>query len=213
MKLKAFLLILLCVVFAAPDLDAEAMKKKRRKKKRRKKGKVVAFKQGQIGIAAYGGFGVKTDYAKSDYSLYGTNEIKKGFPLGFRAEYGVTDFLGIGLGFGMYKEELTITDVTNETNVFGFDHSFKMISIRPAFHIPLGMAKLDPYAAVSVGPVLVKAKATGDNNFVQEPLKNGFLFGAHAGANYYFTENIGAFAEVGYGKWVPLVNFGLAVKF
>lgn len=213
MKLKALFLLVFCAFFLAGDLGAEELKKKRRKKKKRR-GKVVAFKGGQMGVQAGAGFLVKTNYSKSDYSIYGTNDIKGGFPFSIRAEYGATDFLGIGLWFGMYKDAVTITDVTAPDNVYGFDHKYMQICLRPAFHVPLGMAKLDPYVAIPFGLNKVKATATGDGfNYVQEPLKSGFAWGIHAGANYYFSEHVGIFVEGGYGQWLPMVNLGLAAKF
>lgn len=214
MKLKAIFLLLLCAVFLAGDLGAEEMKKRRKKKK--KKGKVTAFTAGQIGIQVGGGFLVKENYSKTDYSIYGTTETKGGFPFGLRAEYGATDFLGIGILFGMYKDEITITDVTNPANVYGYKHKYTNICLRPAFHVPLGMEKIDPYVAVPFGLNKVKAEINDDEpgaNMVQEPMKSGFCWALHAGANLYFTDNIGAFVEGGYGSGLPMVNFGLAVKF
>lgn len=212
MKFKAILLLILCAFFVAGDLSAEEMKKKRKKKKKR--GKVVAYKAGQIGLGVGGGFLVKENYSKSDYSLYGTTESKGGFPFGFRFEYGATDFLAIGLYVGKYKDEITITDVTAPDNIYGYEHKYTQICVRPAFHVPLGMKKLDPYVGIPFGLNKVKAEPTGTGyNYVQEPLKSGFCWAIHAGANFYFTDNIGAFVEGGYGQGLPMVNFGLAVKF
>lgn len=213
MKLKAILLLVLCAFFVAGDLNAEELKKKRRKKKK-KRGKVVAFKAGQIGLGVGGGFLVKENYSKSDYSIYGTTESKGGFPFGFRFEYAATEFLGIGLYVGMYKDEITITDVTAPDNIYGYEHKYLQVCARPAFHVPLGMKKLDPYVAIPFGLNKVKAEPTGTGfNYVQEPLKSGFCWAIHAGTNFYFTENIGAFVEGGYGQGLPMVNFGVAIKF
>jgi len=215
MKFKSLFLLLLCAFFISGDLGAEELKKKRRKKKRRK-GKVVAFKAGQIGLQAGGGFAIKENYSKTDYAIYGTSETKGGFPFGFRAEYAATDFFGIGILFGMYKDKITISDVTVPTNIYGYEHKYTQICLRPAFHIPLGMAKFDPYVAVPFG--LNKVKATPFNNegafnYVQEPMKSGFAWAIHGGANLYFSDHVGAFVEGGYGSGLPMVNFGVALKF
>lgn len=212
MKLKAILLLVLCAFFVAGDLNAEELKKRRKKKKKR--GKVVAFKAGQIGVGVGGGFLVKENYSKTDYSIYGETETKGGFPFGFRFEYAATDFLGIGLYVGMYKDEITIKDVTAPDNIYGYEHKYMQICARPAFHVPLGMKKLDPYVGIPFGLNKVKATPTGSGfNYVQEPLKSGFCWAIHAGANLYFTDNIGAFVEGGYGSGLPMVNFGVAAKF
>ncbi len=213
MKLKAIFLLVLCALFAAGDLSAEEMKKKRRKKKK-KRGKVVAFKAGQMDVGLGAGFLVKENYSKSDYSIYGETETKGGFPFGFRAEFGATEFLGIGVYVGMYKDEITITDVTAPDNIYGYKHKYTQICVRPAFHVPLGMKKLDPYVGIPFGLNKVKATPTGVGfNYVQEPLKSGFCWAIHAGANLYFTDNIGAFVEGGYGSGLPMVNFGVVAKF
>lgn len=213
MKLKAILLLVLCALFAAGDLNAEEMKKKRRKKKK-KRGKVVAFKAGQMDFGLGGGLLVTENYSKSDYSIYGTTETKGGFPFGLRAEYAATDFLGIGMYFGMYKDEVTITDVTAPDNIYGYEHKYTQICLRPAFHVPLGLPKLDPYVAIPFGLNKVKAEPTGSGfNYVQEPLKSGFAWAIHGGANLYFSNNIGAFVEGGYGMGLPKINFGVVIKF
>jgi opacity protein-like surface antigen len=210
MKLRTLVLLVLCCLFAAGDLSAEDLKKKRRKKKK----KEVAFKQGQIGIQAGGGFVLKPDYSKSEYGLYGTIDKKIGFPIFFRAEYGITDFLGAGLYFGMFKDELTITDVTNPSNVHKFEHSYKAIGLRVAYHQKLSSPKLDPYAALCIGTTMVKASSsTASDTYITPMDKAGLGFGAYAGANFYFTKNIGVFVEGGYGKWLPMVMFGASIKF
>ena len=214
MRLKAIFLLALCALFAAGDLNAEELKKRRKKKKRR--GKVVAFKAGQIGFGVGGGFLVKENYSKTDYSIYGTTETDGGFPFGLHAEYGVTDFLGIGLYFGMYKDKITISDVTVPGNIYGYEHKYTNLCLRPAFHIPLGMAKLDPYVAIPFGLNKVKAndfKEEGAYNYVQNPMKSGFCYAINAGANLYFSDNIGAFVDGGYGSGLPMINFGVSVKF
>lgn len=210
MNFRSIIMILMALIVAVGSADAETLKKRRKKKKR---GKEVAFKAGQIGASAGAGFVVKGNYSKSDYSIYGTNEFDKGFPINIRAEYGVTDFLGIGVWYGMYKEKVTIQDVTVPTNSYGYDHKFTQLALRPAFHVPLGHPKLDPYVAIPFGMNMTKATPDGnEHNHVQEPLKSGFGWAIHGGANYYFTSNIGAFVEGGYGSWFPMVNFGLSFK-
>jgi hypothetical protein len=38
----------------------------------------------------------------------------------------------------------------------------------------------------------------------------GFTYNVFVGGRYYFTDNIGAFAELGYG--ISILNLGLCVK-
>ncbi len=210
MKFKAIIALVLCSLFFIPDMSAEVAKKRKKRK-----GKEVAFKQGQVGGQVAAGFLLKTDYSKSDYGLYGTLAYKKSFPIFFHAEYGITDFLGAGLYFGMFKETVTITDVTNPTNIHTFDHSYKSIGARVTYHQKLDFAKLDPYAGISVGTTMLKVTYASALNeaFIPPMDKAGLGFSIHAGANFYFSKNIGVFVEGGYGKWLPMISTGLSVKF
>jgi opacity protein-like surface antigen len=204
-----FLMLAMC--FAAADLSAEEFKKKKRRKKKKKK--ELAFMQGQIGGQVAAGFLMRPNYNKADYSIYGTNTIDVGFPFSVRAEFGVAPVFGIGAGFGMYKDKVTINDVTVPENVYGYEHKYTMLFLRPAFHAPLNKSKLDVYAALPVGFTAIKATPFGNNNFVQQPLKSGLAWAFMAGTNFYFTKNIGVFFEGGYGQNLPLLNAGLSVKF
>ena len=212
MKLKVFILLLLAVLFAIPDLSAEEAKKRRRKKKRRGK-KVLAFEQGQTAIQPAAGFIVRTDYSESGYGEYGTSEIKTGFPFSLRAEYNVLDFLSAGAFVGFYKETVTITDVTNPTNVFGFDHKAVTFGIRSAYHLSAG-SKLDPYGGFGLGMTKVKSTAFGEYNFIKPVDAGGFFYQFYAGANFYFIKNVGVFAEIGYSRpWYPMISTGVSLKF
>lgn len=213
MRFKAIFAAALCCLFFVGDITADNtdIYKKRRKKKK----KEVAFKQGQIGAQIGAGFALKTNYSKSDYALYGTLEFKKSFPIYFRAEYGITEFLGAGLYFGAFKETVTITDVTNPLNIHTLDHSYKSIGLRVTYHQKLELTKLDPYAGIAVGTTMMKVDYTSalGEAFIPPMEKAGLGFSVHAGANFYFSKNIGAFVEGGYAIWHPMVSAGLSVKF
>jgi opacity protein-like surface antigen len=212
MRLKAFILVLLAVLFVVPDLSAEANKKRRKKKRRRGK-KELAFEQGQKAFQPAVGFLVKTDYEKSEYGYYGSTEIKTGLPIVIRGEYNVLPFLSAGAFVGFYKEKVTITDNTNPHNVFGFDHKSTTFGIRSAYHHPIG-AHIDPYAGFGLGLTKVKASAFGENNFVPPLDDGGFFYNIYGGVNYYFIKNVGVFAEFGYAKsWYPMISTGVSIKF
>ena len=208
---KAFFAIVVCIFFFMNDASADVAKKRRKSRKK----KELAFKQGQIVLQPAAGFLVKTDYSSSDYALYGTVVYKKTFPIFFHAEYGITDFLGAGLYYGTYKETATITDVTNPNNIHVFDHTYNCFGLRVNYHQKLSFAKLDPYAGLGVGMTKMKVNYTTDLNepFIAPMAKAGLGYSVYAGANYYFTDNIGVFVEGGYAKWLPMVSAGITVKF
>lgn len=211
MNWKSIIILFLCCLIFVPDGHAEADKKRRKKKR---KGKEVAFKQGQIGFQVAGGTAFNANFSKSEYHYYGDLSYKKGFPFGIRAEYGLSDFLGAGLYFGTMKEDVTITDVTNPLNIHHMNHKFTSLGLRFTYHQKLSSPKLDPYAGIAAGLTMVKVDYTSDLNELYIPPmdKAGLGFSIHAGCNFYFTKNIGAFIEGGYAIWLPMLNFGLSVK-
>ncbi|MEO5584438.1 MAG: hypothetical protein ABIQ75_03200 [Flavobacteriales bacterium] len=74
--------------------------------------------------------------------------------------------------------------------------------------------KLDTYAGVLLAFKSVSVKDNTDygaypNNYSYSG--SGFGPGAFIGARYYFSDNIGAYAELGYG--ITVIQLGLTVKF
>ena len=213
MKIKSICLSVICCLLIVGNLSASGVEPIKKKKK---KGKKVAFKKGQIGAQVAAGFLLSPDYSKTDYALYGTvAPSDKSFPLFYRADFGLTDFLAAGLYFGSIKETVTITDLTNPLNIHTFEHSFKSIGLRVNYHQKLATAKLDPYAGIAIGTTLLKVAYTSDLNdlFIPPMEKAGIGFSVAAGANFYFTKNIGMFVEGGYAKSLPMLTAGLSVKF
>ncbi|MDR1973025.1 MAG: hypothetical protein LBQ46_14020 [Treponema sp.] len=85
---------------------------------------------------------------------------------------------------------------------------------RANYHINFGVNKLDTYAGLTLG---WEMGTWGSNNNTDDSWLryygnySAFHFGFQAGARYFFTNNIGAFAELGYG--LSYVKAGLALKF
>lgn len=209
MKTKLVALLVLALIASATDVNANPYKHKK------KRFKQMAYKPGQIGAHVGSAFIFKTNYTEQEYSLYGTVETdKKGFIYAVSGEYAVTHFLAVGgYYFGGVSEKVTITDVTNPANVYGFNHKFMGFGLRPVFHAPIEHAKIDPYAGINVGMTKIKMTAFGEKNYIDGLEGSKINFGIFAGANYFFTKNIGVFAEGGYAKWYPMVHAGVAVKF
>lgn len=201
--------------FAAADLSAEELKKKKKKKRRKKKGKKeLAFMQGQKTFQPATGFLARSDYDSASYGFYGITKVDPGFPIAFRGDYHVTDFLSAGAFVNIYSEKVTITDVSDEAISFGFKHNTTTFGIRSAFHKPFG-AKLDLYGGVGLGFTSVKTKAFGDFNPVK-PLENagGFFYNVYGGMGYYIIKPLGVFVEVGYATpWYPMIQTGISLKF
>jgi len=88
-------------------------------------------------------------------------------------DYGLNDLISVGAGLNVYFDNFKDNDSDNRFFAFA----------RVNFHLNKTLElpeKLDIYPGLDVG-VLYKE----------------FGLGAHIGARYFFTENIGVFAEVG----------------
>ncbi|MEG0760606.1 hypothetical protein SAMN05421796_101274 [Chryseobacterium piscicola] len=88
-------------------------------------------------------------------------------------DYGINDLISVGAGLNVYFENFKDNNSDNRFFAFG----------RVNFHLNKTLQlpeKLDIYPGVDVGV-----------------LHREFGIGAHIGARYFFTQNIGVFAEVG----------------
>ncbi len=197
----ATLVFLVLFVFGAV---AEASAHPPRKKKK------TAFKQGQSTLQAGTGFPslVKPNI---DTLLYFGEVKRKLFPpIQLRYEYAVTGNIGIGGMIGYASADAEITDNTDPENINGFKYTYILAGARGAFHPSTKSPKFDPYVVGFAGLNLTTISPYGPSNPL-EVTKKTFLWSLHAGANFYFVEKIGAFAEVGYG--VAVVNAGVTFKF
>ncbi len=82
------------------------------------------------------------------------------------------------------------------------------IGARFGYHFNFGVDKLDVYAVTSAGWVIY----LGDNDFRPDNLLGLPFLGVNVGARYFFTDNLGVWAEVGYTS-VSWLDIGLTFKF
>ncbi|MBC8112243.1 MAG: outer membrane beta-barrel protein, partial [Verrucomicrobia bacterium] len=134
----------------------------------------------------------------------------KGLPFGLSYERGITDQISIG-GFLDYS--------STKYGYTGFDGKLTILFVgaRASYHfneiLDVKNDKVDLYGGVALGFRSVSWKYNDPiyDDLYSDPYSNGVLFGVHAGARYMFANNIGGFAELGYG--VSILKLGLAVKF
>lgn len=95
--------------------------------------------------------------------------------------------------------------------------SYTIVGVRGAYHYTgLSNEKIDVYGGVMLSYNILKYKYT-DNEGNSDSYSNGGSYGSAAGftaflgGRYYFTDNIAAMAELGYG--VSYLTLGLAFKF
>ncbi len=122
-------------------------------------------------------------------------------PVGLSLEFGATDKISVGAYAGYAGAKV-------ETVVGDWKYNYIIVGGRGSYHFDFGVENLDPYAGIVLGYNI--ASVSTDTN-LPTASAGGFLWGAHAGARYFFGPKFGAFAEVGYG--VAWLNVGLAFKF
>lgn len=127
-----------------------------------------------------------------------------GFGLGASFEGGIHDFISVG-------GQVDWVNWSYGWIGSNIKYNFITIAARGSYHFGkhfLTMDNLDLYA----GPAIGYRISSYSNVFgYSSTYGNGVFFGAFAGARYYFKENMGVFAEVGYNA-SPL-KAGITFKF
>lgn len=120
-----------------------------------------------------------TDDAKMDNSLHIGGRLQ--------ADYMITSYLSIGLESGFSTAKIGDTDYTLGTIP---------VLARIAWH-PFSLKKFDPYLALKAGYGFGFWISEG-NEYDWKDIHGGFVWGVNLGTRFFFTENIGVFAEAGY---------------
>ncbi len=161
------------------------------------------FEKGTSAINIGIGFG-NTLYTGSFYN-------QTVLPISASFEYGIIDKVGVGgfIGYCASKWEDKWSGYT-----WGWKYSYLVIGVRGNYHF-YTTDKLDAYGGLMLGYNIVSSKDYYDGPGSYEPYSSATGSQAritvYAGGRYYFTNNIGAFAELGWG-WT-IFNIGLSVKF
>lgn len=134
----------------------------------------------------------------------GTHLGYGGFPLSISADYGVTEKITVG-GFLGYNRSSRI-----------FPGNFKwtltntLIGARGAYHHPL-IEEFDTYAGLMLGYNVISTRI--EPNQPNALLSNSYAFlGGFVGINHFFTDQIGGFAELGYGVGYLTVGVTFRIK-
>lgn len=115
--------------------------------------------------------------------------------------------LGVGgiIAFSSYKYDPSYVD-------WGYKYSVFMIGARGSYHFVDLVDKLDLYGGVVIGASIVSDKVYGDYPGTGYSANaSGVLYDVFAGARYYFTDNLGVMAELGYG--IAWLKMGVSLKF
>lgn len=118
-----------------------------------------------------------------------------------RFEKAVSDEVSIGAILGRASSKYT-------DSYGSVKYSFTLIGGRANYHFE-GSDKFDAYVGGTLGYNIFSVNTEGYSS----PYKgssSAVLYGGQIGANYYFSPNIGAWAELGYG--ISYLNLGLTFK-
>lgn len=91
--------------------------------------------------------------------------------------------------------------------------NYFIVGARGAYHYNgfSSVPKLDVYGGAMLGYNIVNYSSDGNDVDISNSYRSGIGFSGFLGGRWFFTERIGAYAELGYG--VSVLNAGLAIKF
>lgn len=156
------------------------------------------YEEGQIDVNA--GIGLVPTFGTGDVSI----------PVSLSVDYGLKEDVGSGsIGVGGY---IGYAGSTQTLPFFGdLTYTYIIVGARGTYHMDL-VDGFDTYGGILAGFNIASVSIENEGAFGTTPTAGGgFTYSFFAGGRYYFTENIGAFAEVGYG--ISILNVGLCAKF
>jgi len=183
-----------------------------------------AVEEGNILIDAYYGFPnlYSTTFKAAYANGAGTTNVSiSGLgPVGLRAEYLLTDKVGLGLDIGFNNTKLKYSDVGTDENgnptVYNYDFSTQKIGVMVTFNYHfIDNDNLDFYGVFGAGYGNRSFEyKSNDPYFTDGDVKGIFPVASRLGLGlrYFFTDNIGANIGLGVGQG-GLLNAGLSFKF
>lgn len=122
-------------------------------------------------------------------------------PIGASFEVGIKDEISVGGYLGYSASE-------NKAGGFTAKYSYTIIGARGSYHYDfLGNEKIDTYGGLMLGYNVASAKWDGPG---QVASAGGITYSFFVGGRYAFKDNLGAFAELGYG--ISYLQLGLNLK-
>ncbi len=183
-----------------------------------------SFEKGRVIISAGYGFPnlgksfLKTYESKNGYKATGIG------PMHFKGEYALSDKISLGLSVNYSSYGAEWTDTTSEWNSSTSSYTYRTynysvgrtsISFNPRLNLHFATSeKLDPYWGIGFGYKMSTWKFTSDNpNYVNESAPGLIPVGFETtiGLRYYFTPNIGLYAETGISR--SIFQGGIVAKF
>jgi opacity protein-like surface antigen len=184
--------------------------------------KAQAFEEGNSVVSVGYGLGLGYGRLLNAYSAYDGYKFSGFGPVALGYEYGLTDNIGLGLNvsYSSYGATWIQSSAYDPFNVTEYDYKYRWstlaIMARGAYHFDIRNDDLDLYAGLGLGFLKFGYKWTSDDPTFNEENQNVSLgtplgYQIFGGLRYYLSDNVGLYAEVGYG--ISVLNAGLAFKF
>lgn len=150
--------------------------------------------------------GIGIGFGGNLYSGYYGSGIKRIPAISLSYEHCIKDNLfdensSLGLG-GLLGYASASTDYWKTSNI--------IIGARGTLHYAF-IDKLDTYTGLMLGYNIVNFKWKDNEWVLGNASSSGFTWSWYLGARYYFSDSVGAFAELGYG--IAVLNLGVSLKF
>ncbi|MEK9620034.1 MAG: outer membrane beta-barrel protein [Flavobacteriales bacterium] len=176
-------------------------------------------KKGNIIISPWYGLGTINLFPESD-SLENFKSLYLR-PMGFSAEYMVTDDVGVGIDFIYNRQGYSATDPNNidgSGNLVTYNYNLKTertrIHIRFNYHFTKD-ENFDGYLGIGAGTNSRKNSYTSNDPYFTDEYDDTellpFSVRVCLGGRYFFSENYGLVGEIGLGG--ALLRGGLSIKF
>jgi opacity protein-like surface antigen len=178
------------------------------------------FKEGQSALSFGYGVGSFIGALNASFESYADINTSTLGPIFFKYEYGITEELGLGVnvayGTNSWQYRYNSLDANGADVTYTETTERVHYSVLARLNYHFGSEeKFDPYFGVGLGyrNAIWSTESTDPFGTSGVSLRGFFPLGMELtiGARYFFTENIGLYAELGAAKTV--VQGGLAVKF
>jgi opacity protein-like surface antigen len=174
-----------------------------------------AWEEGAKVITLGYGFPNLTKTLFKIYEVYNDFEVSGIGPIHAKFDYGLNDNIGLGASIRFSNAKVQWTDTYSDTVTYtsGFKGSVFAVLFRFNYHFATG-DKIDPYVGAGLGYVgRTFSYFSDDPNSIDLSISNPIPIGMEStiGIRFLFTDNFGAYAEVGWGGSVA--QAGIALKF
>ncbi|HMQ50030.1 MAG TPA: outer membrane beta-barrel protein [Saprospiraceae bacterium] len=140
----------------------------------------------------------------SFYNFAGTLDLP---PIGGSVEYGVTDEISVGAYLAFSRSTWSYAYLGGEAR---WAYTYLIVGPRASYHFNLPeLEELDLYAGAFLGATISSSTWKGTGSQPDVDTYGGLTYALFGGARYFFSENLGAFGEVGYG--LSLLTVGICL--